>query len=151
LIDEAQSMREGVLEELRLMASHELDSVHLLTVVLAGDDRLLEQLRAEALLPLSSRIRLRLLLSQRTSEDLRAILDHALEESGAAPWVTGEVKEALVAHAGGNLRALMQLGAELLEVALAREAKSLDEGLFFEVFADLSLARPQKRERRAGR
>lgn len=151
LVDEAQSMREPVLQELRLLASHELDSVHLLTIVLAGDERLLEQLRGEDLLPLASRIRVRLLLAPRSLEELRAVLDHALEQCGAARLVTAEVKEALAAHAGGNLRSLMHLGAELLEAALERKLPSVDEKLFFEVFTDFAVARPERRERRAAR
>ena len=40
LVDEAQEMQSAVLAELRLLASAELDSHILLTIVLAGDSRL---------------------------------------------------------------------------------------------------------------
>jgi general secretion pathway protein A len=48
LIDEAQEMQPGVLAELRLLASADLDSHILLTTVLAGDGRLVERLRTDA-------------------------------------------------------------------------------------------------------
>ena len=49
---------------LRLLASARLDSHLLLSVVLAGDARLLAHFRAEELLPLDSRIRVRLVLER---------------------------------------------------------------------------------------
>jgi type II secretory pathway predicted ATPase ExeA len=49
-----------VLGELRLLSSADFDATSLLTVVLCGDGRLLERLRQEALVPLGTRIRTRL-------------------------------------------------------------------------------------------
>ena len=60
LIDEAQEMPTAVLNELRLLSSDRFDSRSLLTVVLAGDGRLVAKLGREELLPLGSRIRVRL-------------------------------------------------------------------------------------------
>ncbi|NBW87944.1 MAG: ATP-binding protein, partial [Planctomycetia bacterium] len=57
LVDEAQEMHAAVLSELRLLTSAELDSRSILTVVLAGDDRLCTQLELPELVPLASRIR----------------------------------------------------------------------------------------------
>jgi hypothetical protein len=54
IADEAQEMQLAVLNELRLLSSARLDSHLLLTVVLAGDQRLIERFRAEDLLPLGS-------------------------------------------------------------------------------------------------
>ena len=64
IVDEAQEMVPKVLAELRLLASARLDSHILLTVVLAGDGRLLERLRTEELHPLGSRIRVRMALER---------------------------------------------------------------------------------------
>jgi general secretion pathway protein A len=55
IVDEAQEMLPAVLAELRLLSSTRLDSHILLTVVLAGDGRLLERLRSEELAPLAAR------------------------------------------------------------------------------------------------
>jgi general secretion pathway protein A len=57
LVDEAQEMQSSVLAELRLLASADLDSQILLTVVLAGDGRLADRLCADEFLPLASRMR----------------------------------------------------------------------------------------------
>jgi hypothetical protein len=52
LIDEAQEMAAEVLRELRLLSSADFDATSLLTVVLAGDGRLVDRLRQEDLIPL---------------------------------------------------------------------------------------------------
>ncbi len=75
--------RPPVLNELRLLCSARLDSHLLLTVVLAGDQRLIERLRAEVLLPLGSRMRVRLTLERNTPEELQECLRHVLQKAGA--------------------------------------------------------------------
>lgn len=60
------------------MSSSRLDSHLLLTVVLAGDQRLSERFRCDELAPLGSRIRVKLTLDCATPEELRECLVHAL-------------------------------------------------------------------------
>lgn len=132
LIDEAQESQQAVLGELRLLSSSRLDSHLLLTVVLAGDQRLPERFRCEELAPLGSRIRVRLTLDRAPPEELRDCLEHALHSAGAPKLLTTEL--ILCDHAQGNLRALMNLAGELLDLGAQREAPQLDEKLFFEAF-----------------
>jgi type II secretory pathway predicted ATPase ExeA len=132
LIDEAQEMLPAVLNELRLMASTALDSHLLLTVVLAGDSRLTAKLRREELVPLGSRLRVRLGLETLSSEQLAACLRHALHAAGNPKLMTAELVMALCDHAAGNLRVLMTMASELLDAALQRDADVLDEKLFLE-------------------
>ena len=54
ILDEAQETPTVVLNELRILASKDLDSKQLLCVVLAGDARLPERFRSAELLPLGS-------------------------------------------------------------------------------------------------
>lgn len=135
IADEAQEMQLAVLNELRLLSSARLDSHLLLTVVLAGDQRLIERLRAEDLLPLGSRMRVRLALERNTPEELQDCLRHALQKAGATKLMTPELIATLCDHAQGNLRALMNMAGELLALAAQREAAQMDEKLFFELFA----------------
>lgn len=136
IIDEAQEMRPALLAELRLLTSARLDSHILLTVVLAGDGRLLERLRTEEFLPLDSRIRVRLPLDRATPESLQACLKHAMVQAGAAALMTVEVIATLADHANGNLRTLMNMADNLLSLAAERDAQKIDEGLFFELYDD---------------
>lgn len=135
LVDEAQEMSVTVLSELRLMASAQFDSQPLLCVVLAGDARLPDKLRREELIPLGSRIRMRLATEAATPEELRACLDFVLAACGNAELMTKPLKHALCDHAAGNYRVLTTLAAELLSAAAEREVPQLDEQLYFQVFA----------------
>ena len=128
----AQEMQPAVLAELRLLASADLDSHILLTTVLAGDGRLADRLRADEFLPLASRLRVRLAIERASPQDLQDCLRHALLQAGAPTLMTAEVIATLCDHAQGNPRALMIMAGELLEVAAQREARQIDETLFFE-------------------
>jgi type II secretory pathway predicted ATPase ExeA len=134
LIDEAQEAQQAVLGELRLLSSSRLDSHLLLTAVLAGDQRLPERFRCEELAPLGSRIRVKLALDRAPPEELRECLTHVLHSAGAPKLMTPELIATLCDHAQGNLRALMNIAGELLDLAAQHEAPQLDEKLFFEAF-----------------
>jgi general secretion pathway protein A len=135
IVDEAQEMVPSVLAELRLLSSTRLDSHILLTVVLAGDGRLIERFRSEELIPLGSRIRVRLALERASPDELQECLKYALTKAGAPKLMTAELIQALCDHAQGNLRALMNMAGELLSIAAEREARQIDEKLFLETYA----------------
>jgi type II secretory pathway predicted ATPase ExeA len=135
IIDEAQEMAPGVMNELRLLCSTRLDSHLLLTAVLAGDRRLLDKLKSDELLPLESRVRVRMSLDRGTPTELEECLRHALTKAGAPKLMTAELVATLCEHAAGNYRALMTMGGELLAVAAQRELKAIDEKLYLELFA----------------
>ena len=135
LIDEAQEMSTAVLSELRLLASARFDSQPLLCVVLAGDQRLVDSLRREELIPLGSRIRTRLATEAATRDELAACLEHLLSEAGNASLMTPELRHTLCDHAAGNYRILTSLAAELLAAAAQQQLPQLDEKLYLQVFA----------------
>ena len=145
LIDEAQEMLPAVLSELRLLASTQFDSRPLLSVVLAGDGRLADLLRREDLLPLGSRIRIRLALEYASREELQACLGHLLSTAGNPTLMTPELVHTLCEHALGNYRVLTTMAAELLAAAAQRELPQLDEKLYLELFVQ---PRPTPRPRR---
>jgi general secretion pathway protein A len=147
LVDEAQETKQLLLEELRLLSSSKLDSHLLLTVVLAGDQRLAERLRCEELAPLGSRIRVKLTLDRATPEELRGCLLHAILSAGAPKLMTPELISTLCEHAQGNLRALMNLASELLDLAAQRDVAQLDEKLFFDAYP-VPTAQPKAGRRR---
>ena len=144
LVDEAQEMKSAVLSELRLLASADLDSRSILTVILAGDHRLAEHLQTPELLPLASRVRSRLRTESAAPEQLREALRHLLKEAGNARLLSAGLISAICEHAAGNYRVLMNMANDLLAEALRRELDTLDEKLFFEVF-DLERSGAKKR------
>lgn len=143
IIDEAQEMDPAVLCELRLLASTEFDSRSILTIVLAGDGRLLERFRHRDLLPIASRIRVRLHLEPKTPQDLAEYLDYVLTQAGNPRLVTPQLASTLCEHAAGNYRTLCTMAAELLAAAAQKQAPELDEKLFLELFV------PAQKPRRA--
>jgi type II secretory pathway predicted ATPase ExeA len=147
-VDEAQDMRTDVLNELRLLASADLDARVILTVVLAGDRRLQARLREAELLPLDSRLRVKLLLDAAPRDDLAQCLRHVLEQAGNPRLLTPGLLDTLVDHAGGNHRTLMAHAHELLLAGAERERPQLDEQLFFDLFALAAPDRPRPRPSR---
>lgn len=135
LIDEAQAMSPGMLGELRLLASAELDARSLLSVVLAGDERLVKKLQTDELLPLASRIRCRLRCEAAEPAQLKTCLSEHLKKAGNARLIAPALIDTLAEHAAGNYRVLMNMANDLLTAALRRELDEIDEKLFFEVFA----------------
>jgi type II secretory pathway predicted ATPase ExeA len=135
IVDEAQEMPSAVLSELRLLSSRDYDSRSLLFVILAGDARLLEKLTCDELLPLKSRIRTHLTIEPSTPGELEDCLRHVLDAAGNANVMTPAVVTALAEHAGGNHRSMMMMGNDLLTAAAERDARQIDEKLFFEIFA----------------
>jgi general secretion pathway protein A len=134
IVDECQEMLSSVFAELRVLTSKDFDSRSLLCVVLAGDARLPERLRAPDLLPLGSRIRRRLQLEPVARDQLCACLDHVLDVAGNPALMTTELKVTVAEHAAGNYRVMMNIADELLAAAAERDLPQLDEKLYFDVF-----------------
>jgi len=147
ILDEAQEAPTVVLNELRILASKDLDSKQLLCVVFAGDARLPERFRSAELLPLGSRIRRRFAFDYASRDELLACLDHQLAAAGNPSLMTQELKSTLADHSAGNYRVLMNLAEELLTVANERELPHLDEKLFFDVFGQIQKPKASPRKR----
>ena len=148
LIDEAQEMQPEVLSELRLLSSTQLDSRSILTVVLCGDNRLLDLLRLPVLIPLGTRIGPRLVLDYAAPRQLTEFLTHALTQAGNPHLMTPQLIATLSEHAAGNYRVLCHMSAELLAEGLRRQVPQLDEKLYIEVFSPSSRSRSRSDARK---
>jgi len=142
--DEAQDMSTVVLNEMRHLSSARLDSHMLLTTILAGDTRLVEKFRTDDLLPLSSRMRVKLNLDRATPDELEQCLRHCMTKAGAAKLMTPELVTTLCEHAAGNYRTLMTMASDLLITGAQREVKQLDEKLFFDTYTPTTAEPPVK-------
>lgn len=151
LIDEAQATTSTTLNELRLLCSSELDSRTLLTVVLSGDEQLSERLKIPELLPLASRLRVRLNLESATPSQLEELLTHVLAQAGNPALLTPALRTALCQHAAGNVRVLMLRGDELLHEGVRQQKDQLDERLFFELNDPGKIQTKYEQERREGK
>ncbi|MGH9888159.1 MAG: ATPase [bacterium] len=102
-------------------------------MVLCGDRRLEDKLRTPDLLPIASRIRTRLVLDTEPPDVLGTMLRHVLATAGNAALMTEELQRTVCEHTAGNRRVLMHLCNELLVLAVAKNAKRLDESLYLEL------------------
>ncbi len=134
LMDEAQEVCTSCLTELRLLSSANFDSENLLTVVLCGDRRLPNRFRSAELLPLGSRVRVRLHLKPWASTDLKSYLDHALAAAGAPQLMAEGLRDVLCEQAMGNLRMLTTMCGDILAYGVQNKLRQLDEAAFFEAF-----------------
>jgi general secretion pathway protein A len=148
LVDEAQELQPATLTELRLLASKDLDSCPLLTIVLCGDSRLLDKLKVPDLLPVASRIRGRLVLDEVPREERIACVRHALATAGNPKLMTANLIATLCDHSPGDLRSVMNTADEILQAGLERDGCLLDEKLFLEVFSSTAGSKQPKASRR---
>ncbi len=132
IVDEAQEMNPYVLSELRIISSMHFDAKIVLTVILAGDQRLTDKFRTPELLPLGSRIRARLNCEPYAQEQLLELLKESLARAGAPNLMTKELMSTLVEHSAGNPRVMNILAGEILLIGIRKEVSVLDESLFFE-------------------
>ena len=134
IIDESHLMRSVVFSELHMLSSKDLDSRSLLTIILAGDHRLVQRLRSSELLAIQSRLRPFLHLEYSPPKRLAEMLDHLLDAAGNSALMTNALKQTLAEHSHGNIRTMMIMADELLHMGVRREVKRLDEKLYFEVY-----------------
>ncbi|MBI3694615.1 MAG: ATP-binding protein [Acidobacteria bacterium] len=134
LVDEAQQASPVVLSELRLLSSEHFDSRSLLTVVLCGDSRLPDLFRQPDLVPLGTRIRLRLELGPRSPRELHEVLTHALTKAGNPSLVTPDLIKTIAEHSAGNYRVLCNTASLLLEEAVRQNAALIDDKIYFDLF-----------------
>ena len=145
VIDEAQEMPAAVLNELRLLSSDRFDSRSLLSVVLAGDARLVAKLGREELLPLGSRIRVRLPFEPAERSAIRDTLTHLITTAGNANLMSPPLLDMIAEHAMGNHRVAISTAAELMAAAEQHERDTLDEAFYLEVFGARGARRSKRR------
>ena len=115
-----------------------------MSVILAGDQRLNDKLRRDELIPLGSRIRIRLNMEYANPDQLMQSLQHLLACAGNPRLMSQELMQTLCDHAMGNYRALCTMAGELLATAAQQEKTQLDEKLYLECFAVPVPLRKQK-------
>jgi len=130
LLDEAQDMRPEVLATLRILTNFDLDSRLVLSVVLAGDSRLLPLLERHEIEPVRRRLAHVATLPLLARDQTRAYLEHRLRLAGAEPQVfLEEATDAVFEITRGNLRAIDHLCFKSLELAARGERRDVSAAL----------------------
>lgn len=134
IIDEAQEMEIKVLSELRFLTSSRFDSYNLMSVILCGDNRLLEKLKHPDLIPLGTRIKARHVMEQVSKDDLKELLSEIIRKAGNQSLMTPGLINTLAEHSLGNYRVMMNTAGILLYAGMEKELDQLDEKLYLDLF-----------------
>jgi general secretion pathway protein A len=144
LIDEAQELNEGILEELKLLSNLETDSSRLLQIVLAGQTVLERKLNQPALRQLKQRIALRCRLTPLPSDQVNAYINYRLEKAGYEGKELFEKKaiDQIGRYSRGIPRLINVICDNALLIAYAASKRRVSAGMIEEVSRDLSLTKP---------
>jgi general secretion pathway protein A len=126
VIDEAQALSVGVLEEIRLLSNLETTTEKLLRIVLVGQPQLHELLVDPALVQLNQRITLRLHLGPLSRQETDAYVRHRLgvaSDGQKGDLFTRAAIRALHRYSGGVPRLLNMFAHRALVVAFASEQR----------------------------
>ncbi len=134
LVDEAQHLLPGVLEQLRLLTNLETDEKKLLQVVLIGQPELQQMLRQPLLRQLAQRITARYHLLPLSCQDVDAYVRFRLQVAGCVqPIFTPRAIQTLHRLSGGIPRLINLICDRALIAAFARGSHKIAHG-------DISLA-----------
>ena len=144
VIDEAQSLSNDLLEEIRLLANIETADDKLVSLILAGQPELAVQLDQGALRQLKQRIALRCELRPLTVPETLAYLAGRVRAAGgvASRIFTREAAASLHQHSGGIPRVLNVLADNALLAAFAKHSAQVTSQIVADVARDFHLEAP---------
>jgi general secretion pathway protein A len=124
IIDEAQNLSFGVLEQIRLLSNLETDKHKLLQIVLMGQPELKDILSRPELRQLRQRVLVHYELNPLTRGDLAHYIHHRLTRSGSQgrPWFTPWALRAIHRYSKGIPRVVNNLCDKALLAAFIRES-----------------------------
>ena len=135
VIDEAQSVPDDLLEEIRLLGNIETASTKLLNVVLAGQPELMDRLKDPALQPLKQRIALRCELKTFDLSETASYIAGRLRIAGGSPQeiFTQEAVRTIYDATGGLPRTINVLCENALITGFADQTKPVPARIVKEV------------------
>jgi general secretion pathway protein A len=141
VIDEAQSLSNDLLEEIRLLANIETADDKLLSLILAGQPELAGQLDQGALRQLKQRVALRCELRPLTTQETLSYLAGRVRAAGgvASRIFTREAAASLHEHSGGIPRVLNVLADNSLLAAFGKQSTQVTSQFVADVARDFHL------------
>jgi general secretion pathway protein A len=138
IIDEAQCLPDGLLEEIRLLANIESASEKLLSIILAGQPELAVRLNQASLRQLKQRIGLRCSLEPLGVEDTHAYVAARLRVAGAEAGAvfTADAIRTVHERSGGIPRTISVICDNALVSGFALDRRPVDREVVLEVCRD---------------
>ncbi len=141
VIDEAQNLRENVLESVRLLSNFETPWMKLMQIVIAGQPQLAECLARPSMAQLRQRISSVIRLEPFTPEETTAYINHRLWVAGYSgpDLFTVGARLSIAEYASGIPRTINTLCFNAMSIAYAMNAKKIDLKIVEEAASDLEL------------
>jgi type II secretory pathway predicted ATPase ExeA len=146
VLDEAQSLSPGLLEEVRLLGNLETPHGRAVQVLLVGQPELLDKLTRPELAVLAHRLAVRVHLEPFGLRDAAEYIAFQVERAGGEPdaVMTGEAIEEIARRTGGVPRLINRAAATTLAVAAAAGVAPADAEAAMEALDGLGLAPPEE-------
>lgn len=130
ILDEAQSLGEEVLEDIRILSNIEDERGKFLNIFLAGQPELAERISTDSLRSLKHRIGVRIYLKPMGSEEISHYIDHRLKVagwSGDEPLFTRNALRWFTFSSHGNPRIINVIADNALHHAHRENLRSIDK------------------------
>ncbi len=140
MIDEAQTLSDGVLEELRLLSNLETAKEKILQILLTGQPELEDKLRRPGLRQLRQRIAVRATLKPVRGDEIAAYVETRLRSAGAAQtdfFSPGSLRRVWKA-AGGIPRVVNVMCDNAMMLAFAEGKKKISTSVMNDAIRDLA-------------
>jgi type II secretory pathway predicted ATPase ExeA len=147
VIDEAQCLSVGLLEEVRLLSNIETPGQKLLPIVLAGQPEFAERLNFPSLVQLKQRVALRCTLGLLDAAETAGYVSGRMRIAGSKGHeiFTRAAIAAIYERSGGVPRTISVICDNALVSGFAAGATSIDAGVIHEVCDDFELGTPPVR------
>jgi general secretion pathway protein A len=139
VIDEAQNLDPGVLEQVRMISNLETERDKLIQIILAGQPELNDVLRRHDLRQLNQRITVRCRLTPMKLDDTTSYINHRLKISGSRiPDIFPPAAVRRIYRFSRGIPRLINVACEqALVMAWTREIRSVSPAIAAEVIAEL--------------
>lgn len=140
IIDEAQNLTAGMLEEVRMLSNLETDRDKLLQIILVGQPELRDTLAQPRLLQLRQRIQISCHLQPLSKDEVREYILFRMEKAGkrnAVTWQDDAIK-AIASYSRGIPRLINILCDYVMVDAFSTQTKTIEGKVVHELATDLS-------------
>lgn len=141
IIDEAQSLSNGVLEDLRMIFNFKMDSENPFILVMSGHHTIRNRLQMSAHQALRQRFIGNYHMNGLSKDETAAYLSSRMETAGAAdPLVFTEAAvESIYNQTNGSPRLVNNLADASLKLAAIRKENSVDEEIVYQACRDIEI------------
>ena len=141
-VDEAQTLSDAALEELRLISNFDTEQTKLLQLVLIGQPELRERLSRESLAPLRQRVIIARTLRPLNAEEVRHYIKHRLRVASRNPkdvrvGFDHAAVERIATFTGGVPRLINAVCDHCLLLGMVQKAQTINRKMTERVIADM--------------